>query len=213
MGLINRVKRMSENPKKINVSYREYIIDESLELKIQHTSEDLKPYGWAIESRINYNGNWTEWFNHWNHRIYNSKDTAMEAFIKMYKSQNWEYRIIPLYRLNKDYERQCKIDRILSDKVYESRKYELKAWKLKEDCEWFKSQNHTTIFPKNTVFIQLESGTIIKKSNAIDPTTHYIDRGKLKKLIENGDVFEIELKDEKWLYPHLLKVVKEKIKK
>ena len=212
MKLANKIKKILTKPKTLTVDSKEYIIDESLDLKIQHTSSDLKQYGWAIESRTNYNGSWTEWFNHWNHRIYNSKESAMGAYVKMYKSQNWEYRIIPLYRLDKEYERQCKIERIFNEREEAPKKYELKAWKLKEDHEWFKTQNHTVIFPKNTVFIQLENGTIIKKSNAIDPTSHHIDRYKVLKLIENKMVDEVELKDEKWLYPHLLKVIKEKIK-
>ena len=87
----------------------------------------------------------------------------------------------------------------------------MKAWKLKEEYEWYNYQNNSVTFPKNTVFIQLENGNIIKKSNSIDPTSQ-IDRGKLKKMIDGGLVDEVELKDEKWLYPHLLKVVKEKIK-
>jgi len=210
MKIANKIKKIFNKPNIVTVDSKEYIIDDSLDVKIQHTSADIKPYGWAIESRTNYNGNWTEWYNHWNHRIYNSKDSAMGAYLKMYKSQNWEYRIIPLYRLDKEYERQCKIERIFSEKE-EPKKYELKAWKLKEEYEWYNYQNNSVTFPKNTVFIQLENGNIIKKSNSIDPTSQ-IDRGKLKKMIDGGLVDEVELKDEKWLYPHLLKVVKEKIK-
>lgn len=210
MKIANKIKKIFNKPNIVTVDSKEYIIDDSLDVKIQHTSADIKPYGWAIESRTNYNGNWTEWYNHWNHRIYNSKDSAMGAYLKMYKSQNWEYRIIPLYRLDKEYERQCKIERIFSEKE-EPKKYELKSWKLKEEYEWYNYQNNSVTFPKNTVFIQLENGNIIKKSNSIDPTSQ-IDRGKLKKMIDGGLVDEVELKDEKWLYPHLLKVVKEKIK-
>lgn len=216
MGLSDKIKKIKTfiNPQKISVNCKEYIIDDSLELKIQHTSADLKPYGWAVESRTNYNGQWSEWYNHWNHRIYNSKSVAMDACIKLknYQSSNYEYRIIPLYKLDNDYHRQCKLDRIFNDNEIVPKKYELKAWKLKDDYEWHKTQNHTIVFTKNTVFIQLENGTIIKKSNAVDPTCHYIDKVKLLKLVESGLAEEIELKDEKWLHPHLLKTIKEKIK-
>src|SRR5574343_520079 len=200
MGLSDKIKKIKTfiNPQKISVNCKEYIIDDSLELKIQHTSADLKPYGCAVESRTNYN----------------SKSVAMDACIKLknYQSSNYEYRIIPLYKLDNDYHRQCKLDRIFNDNEIVPKKYELKAWKLKDDYEWHKTQNHTIVFTKNTVFIQLENGTIIKKSKAVDPTCHYIDKVKLLKLVESGLAEEIELKDEKWLHPHLLKTIKEKIK-
>ena len=79
MKIANKIKKIFNKPNIVTVDSKEYIIDDSLDVKIQHTSADIKPYGWAIESRTNYNGNWTEWYNHWNHRIYNSKDSAISA--------------------------------------------------------------------------------------------------------------------------------------
>ena len=69
---------------------------------------------------------------------------------------------------------------------------------------------NNNIIKRGSIFIQLENGNIIR-SGQTEKTRYYWK--DIKKHLENSDLFEeIELKDEKWLYPHLLKEVKNKIK-
>jgi hypothetical protein len=61
---------------------------------------------------------------------------------------------------------------------------------------------------KGSVFIQLENGSIIK-CGYTESVRYW---GSEKRHLSNKDLFEeVELKDEKWLYPHLLKEIKNKL--
>lgn len=171
---------------------------------------DIEVYGWTIESRLLLNdGKWTSWFNYWNHKIYNSKEIALEACSKILKNSKNECRIVPLYRMTNSQYREYKIDRILKEK--EKKIFEVRGWKLKEDHEYCKTQNRSFVYKKGSIFIRLEDGSIIKSGTSIDPT-NFIGQRTLDGLIEKKLVDEIEIKDEKWIHPHLLKVLKNKLK-
>jgi hypothetical protein len=63
---------------------------------------------------------------------------------------------------------------------------------------------------RGSIFIQLENGSIIKSGNVSDKT-RFLWSSSFKKLLSSELFDEIELKEEKWLYPHLLKELKNKI--
>ncbi len=193
----------------------DYTIKDNLNIKVQATADDVNIYGWSLETRYRYNdGQWTTWYTYYNHRIYHSRETAMDAAIKigLGRDLNHEYRVTALYKMDAPQYREYKIDKILGNsKLKQS--YEIKGWRLKEDYDWYKTPNNGTIVhKKGTVYIQLENGDIVKSGSATEYTWR-IGRSKLvNELIANGLVEEIEIKDEKWLHPHLLKELKVKLK-
>jgi hypothetical protein len=92
--------------------------------------------------------------------------------------------------------RDYKIDLLLTPNRVskEPKVYEIKAWKVKEDCEiTYERNNRTYKYSKNTLFIQMEDGNIrvVKNSNERNTTN---------------------IKNEKWAHPHLCKELKIKIK-
>jgi hypothetical protein len=193
---------------KMKVNNKEYLIDKS-ELVIQvGENEGLVPYGYSIEQKYkNLN-----WHTYWTNTIYSSLQSALNAIIQIPKGSEEEYRVVPLYRLQGSALREYKINEVLGDqKTKGQRLKEIKAWKLKNDFEYPIGLKKPNIIKRGSVFIQLENGTIIKSGQS-EKTIRYW-RSDIKKHLENSDLFEeIELKDEKWLYPHLLKELKNKIK-
>lgn len=189
----------------MKVNNKEYLIDKS-ELVFQfEESQDLVPYGYTIERKYaNLN-----WHNYWTNTIYCSLQSALNAIIQIPKGSE-EYRVVPLYRLQGSELREYRIKEVLGEqKTKEQRLKEIKAWKLKNDFEYPVGLKNK-IIKRGSVFIQLENGTIIK-SGQTEKTKYW--GNDIKKYLENSDLFEeIELKDEKWLYPHLLKELKNKIK-
>lgn len=107
--------------------------------------------------------------------------------------------------------RDYKIDLLLSEQT-PKKPYQIKAWKVIEDCEVNYKNSHLTYkYKKGTLFIQLENGSII---NIRDHSKgiHRQDGYQLKNdLIPNGLVKEVELTEEKWAHPHLLKELRNKI--
>jgi hypothetical protein len=187
---------------------KEYLIDKS-ELIIQvEENEGLVPYGYSIEQKYNS----TSWHTYWTNAIYNSLSSALNAITQIPKSKDNEYRIVPLYRLQGSAFREYKINEILKEtKSKEQRLREIKAWKSKIDFEYPVGLKKSNIIKRGSVFIQLENGTIIKSGQT--EKTRYYWSNDIKKHLENSDLFEeVELKDEKWLYPHLLKELKNKLK-
>lgn len=182
-------------------------------VRVQTPSDNIQIYGWAVESRYHYNGQWTNWYTHWNHKIYNGKEVAIDACAKMGTHMSNEYRVIPLFRMNDSQYRDHKLNRILPNK--NSKTFEIKGWKLKEDFQYEinKYTKSTMVYKKGTVFIRLENGNIIKSGNTVDPTllSPYVSIF-LPDLVSKGLAEEIEIKDEKWLHPHLLKGLKSKLK-
>jgi len=193
----------------MKVNNKEYLIEKS-ELVIQvGENEGLVPYGYTIEQKYkNLN-----WYTYWTNTIYSSLQSSLNAIIQIPKGSEEEYRVVPLYRLQGSTLREYKINEVLGEqKTKEQRLKEIKSWKSKSDFEYYPIGFKKPYFVKRgSVFIQLENGNIIK-SGQTEKTIRYW-KNDIKEYLENSDLFEeIELKDEKWLYPHLLKELKNKIK-
>jgi len=105
--------------------------------------------------------------------------------------------------------RDYKIDLLLKDNP-QKKQFEIKAWKVIDDCEVEYTYGKYK-YKKGTLFIQLEDGHIINlkdRTSKIDRNNDY----QLKNdLIPRGLVKEVDIQDEKWSYPHLLKELRGKI--
>jgi len=186
------------------------IVGEEFTVKVEEVNKDFKIYGWVIEKI--YDGHFVTTHNS---KIYHSKYSAQEALSIIYKSSGCEYVIAPIYRLNKSELRDVKINSLLT---VEKQKQEIKSWKLNVDLnlENLPLGNHNRDMlnglKRGTVFIRLENGNVIISGNNRNPTRYpfrlFRDVDNLLKL---GVLDEVELKDEKWLYPHLIKELKSKL--
>lgn len=211
-------KEILPKPITMTINNSEYTID-GASIKVQSTAEDVQVYGWTLEQRYKYNNEWSSWHTHYNHRIYNSKESAIDASIKIGNLNHEEFRITPLYKMSDPQYREYKIDKILNNSNTK-KTYEIKGWRLKEDYDYFVHPTNGSKYThkKGSVFIQLENGRIIKSGNFVDPTyrtgiTPKSTTGTwFDTMIKNGFLEEIEIKDEKWLHPHLLKGLKNKLK-
>jgi hypothetical protein len=215
IGKKEEVKEVKPSPITMVINNIKHVIEDSLFIKVQSSADDVSVYGWSLETRYQMRqGEWTSWYTYYNHRIYNTKESAIDASIKagLTNRQDRECRVIPLYRMTEPQYREYKIDKLLgNDKKREV--YEIKGWKLKEDYDWYKAPNNGTIVhKKGTIYIQLENGDVIKSGTA-DEYTWRIGRSRLlTELIPKNLVEEIDITDEKWLHPHLLKELKIKLK-
>lgn len=210
MRLFKR-RRMKESTNKMSENDHKDV--ESFDILIQSQENNIQIYGWSLEMRSNYNGSWSTWSTYYNNKIYHSKDAVIRASMDVYNGfTNKEYRIVALYRMTDSLYRNFKIDRLLGSDT-NINKYEIKAWKLKEDYDWFKGtiNSNKYIHKKGAIYIQLEDGRIIRSGNYTDSVRSMTKDKLFKELIPNKLVDEIKIKDEKWLYPHLLKELKDKI--
>ena len=192
-----------------------WAIEESIRFETQSIAEGYKPYGWTFEVRWKDNsGEWYPWQSYWNRKIYYSVHTATEAALKCYISKNhgYEWRVKPLYVMEQQEYREFKIDKLLGENIsQESKKFEIKGWKVKEDCEIEYKNGNKFKFKKGTLFIQIENGDIIQIKNSRE--SNRIGKYQLfNDLIPGGFVEEVKIEDEKWSHPHLLKEVKNKLK-
>jgi hypothetical protein len=199
------------------INGKKYAVVDSQVIKIQSVADDVQVYGWTLEFRYkNMNGEWYGWSTYWNHKIYVSRSSALDAASKIPKNfGECEWRISPLYKMNEPQYREYKIDQLLTDKPKDNAKvYEIKAWKVKEDCEiLYEISKQTYKYKKGTLFIQMEDGNI---KSIKDQTTGISYSGKFQlfnNLIKEDKVEEVNIKDEKWVHPHLCRELKIKIKK
>jgi hypothetical protein len=203
------------------INNKEYAIADSQLIKIQAVADDVHLYGWSLEVRYKMSdGEFCSWFTYWNNRIYNSRSSALDASTKVYTSSSpgYEYRIVPLYKMTEPEYRDYKIDQLLTPNRVsrEPKVYEIKVWKVKEDCEITYERNKMTYkYKKATLFIQMEDGNIRIVKNSIEPNSIIYSHAKmiLEDLIENKQVEEVNIQNEKWAHPHLCKELKKKIKK
>jgi hypothetical protein len=188
-----------------------YAVDHCEIVKYQPPSENHKVYGWTLEVRTKRHGVWGSWFTYYNNRIYNSHSSALGAALQChlsYQREEYEWRIKPLYVMDDQEIRDFKINLLLKD-TPQKKQFEIKAWKVIEDCEveYFRKYK----YKKGTLFIQLEDGNIINLRDH-SQGIHRRDGHQLKNdLIPNGLVKEVQLEDEKWAHPHLLKELKKKL--
>jgi hypothetical protein len=202
------------------INNKEYAIADSQLIKIQAVADDVNLYGWSLEVRWKDNkGEWYSWMTYWNHRIYTSRSSALDAATKIYPSYHngYEWRIVPIYKMTEPEYREYKIDQLLMPNRVnkEPKVYEIKAWKVKEDCEiTYERNNRTYKYSKSTLFIQMEDGNIrlVKNSTESNSIINSQARMILDDLIKNEQVEEVNIKNEKWSHPHLCKELKKKIK-
>ena len=213
--LQKKIKNYKKNKKmeKYSVNKKEYLLEEYSHIEIQDELLDTKIYGWTLEFKSQYQyKNMESWFSSWTNRIYCSKQSALDAAIKIGNKE--EFRISPLYKMEGGVLRDYKISQILEDSVSnkDNKKsknvYEIKSWKLTEDFEMNLYGKHK----KGSVFIQLEDGNIIKSGTSIEKTKRWLMTTFIPHAKQLGIIQEIEIKDEKWLHPHLLKELKLKYK-
>jgi len=201
------------------INNREYAIADSQLIKVQAVADDVHLYGWSLEVRYKMSGEFCSWFTYWNHRVYTSRSSALDAATKVYTSSSpgYEYRIVPIYKMTEPEYRDYKIDLLLTPNRVnkEPKVYEIKAWKVKEDCEITYERNKMVYkYKKATLFIQMEDGNIRIVKNSIEPNSVIYSHAKmiLEDLIKNGQVEEVNIQNEKWAHPHLCKELKKKIK-
>lgn len=218
MKLLNLFKKKKEVKKEVTnlmtytINNKIYAIADSQPIKIQAIADDVSVYGWTLEIRYKMNGEWCSWFTYWNNRIYNSRGSALEAATKVYPSyqEGYEFRISPLYKMNELQFRDYKIDQLLSTNTTKKPNVcEIKAWKIKDDCEVnYKQTNRSDKFKKGTMFIQMEDGRICNIKNQIEPIGNSYKYQLFNSLIPSGLVEEVDIKNEKWAHPHLCKELK-----
>lgn len=192
------------------VNNKIYAVEDSSFIQVQSSANDIRIYGWSLE--VKYNKSQTyNWYSYKN-KIYNSKESAVDASLKI-DSSFYDYRILPLYSMNIPQYRSYKLNKLSAD-VVNKKEYEIKGWKLKEDYIWYTNphNNYTIIHKKGSIYIQLENGNIIKSGTACEHTNRIGKETLFKELIPKGLVDEIDIKEQKWLYPHLLKEIKLKLK-
>lgn len=202
------------------INNKEYAIADSQLIKVQAVAEDVNLYGWSLEVRWkDSKGEFYSWSTYWNHRIYVSRSSALDAATKVFPHYNngYEWRIVPIYKMTEPEYREYKIDQLLMPNRTnkEPKVYEIKAWKVKEDCEiTYERNNRTYKYSKSTLFIQMEDGNIrlVKNSTESNSIIHLHARMILDDLIKNEQVEEVNIKNEKWAHPHLCKELKRKIK-
>ena len=200
------------------INNKVYAIADSQLIKIQAVADDVHLYGWSLEVRWkDSKGEFYIWTTYWNHHIYTSRSSALDAATKIYPSfhDGYEWRIVPIYKMTEPEYRDYKIDQLLSSTPNKNPKiYEIKAWKAKEDCEIFYERTKNTFkYKKGTLFIQMEDGNV---RSIKDQTSgmNYHDRYQLfNNLIVENLVEEVNIQNEKWVHPHLCKELKKKIKK
>ena len=98
------------------INNKEYAIADSQLIKIQAVADDVHLYGWSLEVRWRDNkGEWYSWMTYWNHRVYTSRSSALDAATKVYPSYHdgYEWRIVPIYKMTEPEYRDYKIDQLL----------------------------------------------------------------------------------------------------
>jgi len=197
-----------------DINGKRFAIADTMDIKVQASADDVQVYGWTLEVRWKHNGEWHQWMAYWNHRIYQTRQSALDAAIKVYPSyhKDYEWRIAPLYKMNEPQWRDYQIDQLLNDNPHQKKEKEIKAWRVIEEHEEIFNNTNKVNIKKGTIFIQLGNGRIIKASTTTEPS-HYGIGYVLKYLIAKEKVVEIDIRNEKWIHPHLCKELKTKLKK
>jgi hypothetical protein len=202
-----------------DINGKRFAIADSMNIKVQASAENVQVYGWTLEVRWKHDGGWYPWMTYWNHRIYQTRQSALDAATKVYPSyqKDYEWRIAPLYKMNEPQFRDYQIDQLLNDNTHQKKSKEIKAWRVIEDYEETHSNNqplqHKIKVKKGTIFIQLENGNIIRAGTTSEPTSYRSGYLLNIFLLPKGKVKEIDIRNEKWIHPHLCKELKNKLRK
>ena len=82
------------------ISVLRYITELEQALQLQQTGVSGSTYGFAIEFK-HLRNNTDVWDNHWNHKIYRTKEIAEEAIVQMKKQyefyNDYDWRIVEVY--------------------------------------------------------------------------------------------------------------------
>ena len=108
--------------------------------------------------------------------------------------------------------RDYKIEQLLNENTHQKKDKEIKAWRVVEEHEELINNTHKVKLKKGTIFIQMKNGRIIKASTTTEPSQYGIGY-VLKYLIAKEKVVEIDIRNEKWIHPHLCKELKKELKK
>lgn len=208
-------KEVNENSIKPFTHYtikgKDWVVDESMSFKVQSSSENIRVYGYTLETRFLFKETWSQWHTYYTNKIYHSATCATLAGIQASKLlTDYEWRVMPLYTMDQQQFRDFKLNKLFSEDN-ERKLFPIKGWKVKDDIDYENGHGKTFKYKKNTLFIQLENGTIVYLSNKTDKT-QYDYRKHLNYLLESKSVDEVDIKEEKWAYPHLLKELKLKLK-
>jgi hypothetical protein len=192
-----------------------YVISDSMDIEVQSHAGDVYVYGWTLEVRWKHAGDWLPWMTNWNHRIYQSQRSALDAATKIYpsyKGEDYGWRVTPLYKMNVPEYRQYKIDKLLSNKTTLQRESEIKAWKVNEDKQIQFGNGRGVEVKRGEIFLQISMGNIIRVATYTQSTE--FDQGYLLRdyLLPMGLAEEIDISEEKWIHPHLCKELKRKLK-
>ncbi len=76
--------------------------------------DDLYIYGWIIEYKLISNEK-DQWLNHWNHKIYNSKESALDSINQSGGYSLFFYRIKPMYTFKNNGWRNHIINKIIKE--------------------------------------------------------------------------------------------------
>jgi hypothetical protein len=218
INLLNLFKKKSEPTKSdlrkpsdyYDINGKRWVIAESMNIKVQASAEDVQIYGWTLEIRWKKNNDeWYQWMTYWNNRIYQTRQSALDAAIKV-KSNNNEYecRVAPLYKMNDPEWRDYQIDKLLTNPIIKE-EIESKYWKFKEDFEIPTYGTYSTKFKKGDIITEVRKGVFYKLATFTDPgCLKYLKMDLLTEKIEEFNILE-----EKWIHPHLTKELKLKITK
>lgn len=103
-----------------------YQLEPQLDVECQVNSicDDIQLKGWIIQYRFKSSER-EYWSNHWNHKIYNKREDALDALNQTLQSQiqthpilrrdssKYDFRIFPLYEINQDLYRKIQIQKII----------------------------------------------------------------------------------------------------
>lgn len=196
----------------ITINRKMWRVSDIVPIQVQTYSDSKQVYGWSLE----YKYGDTNWFRCWNNKIYSSINSATSACISIKKSlsDNYEFRIVALYKMTESEFRDYKIEQLIGDaEKINFKKPEIKVWKVKEDCEVFYERTGRRFeYKKGTLFIEDEHGRTFTIKN--QTTKLGIDDGYTlsNDLIVKGLVEQVNIDNEKWAMPHLCKELKQKIK-
>ena len=185
---------------------------------VELTDQNIQIYGWAVEYKW---GDHPGWYSHWNHKIYDSKDKALDVVNRYrmepetrtysYKLGGIESRISPLYRADSGFYRNHVLHNILRDDetVESAAKLEVKFYRLKDN---YVAKHSKHVYKKDKVFAKIcESNRKYERVWMLATPTHQRGTGYygnvLKEMIELNVVEEIDIKKTN-LQPHLHKEVK-----
>lgn len=192
-----------------------YAVSDSMDIEVQSHAGDVYVYGWTLEVRWKHGDDWHPWMTYWNHRIYQSQKSAIDATTKIYlnyKGEDYQWRIAPLYKMNVPEYRQYKIDQLLSNKSSERKESEIKAWRVKEDHQIQFSNGYGVEVKRGEIFLQMSNQNIVRVATCSESTK--FGQGYLIRnyLIPRDIVEEFDIREEKWIHPHLCKELKKRLK-